>query len=147
MRAELTRQLRGDEGSRAQVYQDHLGYWTIGVGRLVDARKPGSGLRSAEIDILLANDIEDRIEQLSRRLPFFNELDPARQGVLVNMSFQLGVDGLLGFKNTLAHVKAGRYTLAATNMLMSKWAEQTPSRAARMATQMETGTWQFAEGT
>lgn len=146
MRAELARQLRGDEGVRAQAYKDHLGYLTIGVGRLIDERKPGSGLRPHEIDYLLRSDIDDRIDQLSRRLPWFMQLDSARQGVLLNMSFQLGVDGLLGFRNTLRLVEQGEYARAAENMLLSKWAQQTPERARRMAEQMRTGQWQYAPG-
>lgn len=147
MRTELTRQLKGDEGVKAHAYQDHLGFWTIAVGRLVDARKPGSGLRAHEITFLLNNDIDDRIDQLARRLPWFLDLDSARQGVLLNMSFQLGVDGLLGFKNTLKLVERGDYAQAADNMLLSKWATQTPERARRMAEQMRSGQWQYAEGT
>lgn len=147
MRTELTRQLKGDEGVKAHAYQDHLGFWTIGVGRLVDQRKPGSGLRDHEIDYLLRNDIDDRIEQLTRRLPWFVHLDPARQGVLLNMSFQLGVEGLLGFKNTLRLVEQGDYAQAADNMLLSKWASQTPERAKRMAEQMRSGQWQYTQGT
>jgi lysozyme len=147
MRAELTRQLKGDEGVKPQAYQDHLGFWTIGVGRLVDTRKPGSGLRPEEITFLLNNDIDDRINALGRRLPWFLQLDAARQGVLLNMSFQLGVDGLLGFKNTLRLVERGDYAQAADNMLLSKWAQQTPERARRMAEQMRSGQWHYAEGT
>lgn len=143
----LVRQLNGDEGRKRHVYQDHLGYWTIAVGRLVDPRKGGSGLRDSEMDFMLANDIADRQEQLTKRLPWFKDLDEARQGVLVNMSFQLGVDGLLGFTTTLGHVQAGRYKEAAVSMLQSKWAMQTPERAERMATQMRLGEWQFAKGT
>ena len=142
----IVRQLNGDEGRKACVYQDHLGYWTIGVGRLVDARKPGAGLRPKEMDYLLANDVEDRVQQLTQRLSWFTQLDEARQGVLLNMSFQLGVDGLLGFKNTLALVQQGKYTEASTAMLQSKWAGQTPERAKRLSKQMATGVWQFAPG-
>lgn len=147
MKSELTRQLRGDEGVKAHAYQDHLGFWTIGVGRLVDQRKAGSGLRPEEITFLLNNDIDDRIRELGRRLPWFLALDPARQGVLLNMSFQMGVDGLLAFKNTLRLIERGDYAQAADNMLLSKWAGQTPQRAQRMAEQMRTGKWQYAEGT
>jgi lysozyme len=141
MITELTAQLTRDEGRERSAYQDHLGFWTIGVGRLIDTRK-GGGLREDEIDYLLRNDINDRIDQLGRRIPWFLELDSARQGVLLNMSFQLGVDGLLAFKNTLARVRAGNFAGAASGMLNSKWATQTPERAQRLAKQMETGTWQ-----
>lgn len=144
MRQELTRQLKADEGVKSCAYTDTLGYLTIGVGRLIDARKPGSGLRPSEIDMLLQNDIDDRIEALTRRLPWFQNLDDARKGVLLNMSFQMGVDGLLTFKNTLRMVEDGDYMGAARNMLLSKWATQTPARANRMAEQMRTGKWVYA---
>lgn len=147
MRTELVRQLRGDEGERATVYRDHLGYLTIGVGRLVDPRKAGAGLRPVEITFLLNNDVDDRIDALTRRLPWFQNLDDARRGVLLNMSFQMGVEGLLGFEHALALVRDGKYENAAHAMLQSKWArEDTPVRAARMAEQMRTGQWQYAPG-
>lgn len=63
----LATQLRQEEGSVPHAYQDHLGFWTIGIGRLVDQRKPGSGLRPEEITFLLNNDIDDRIDALARR--------------------------------------------------------------------------------
>lgn len=147
MKSELVRQLRGDEGERACVYQDHLGFWTIGVGRLVDSRKPGAGLRPHETAYLLQNDIDDRIEALTRRLPWFQDLDDARRGVLLNMSFQLGVDGLLGFVTTLKLIRQGKYENAAHAMMQSKWAKQTPARAQRMADQIRTGIWQYTPGT
>lgn len=143
--SEIVRQLRGDEGEVLHAYQDHLGYWTIGVGRLIDKRK-GGGLRKEESAILLTNDIADREAELDLRLPWWRNLDDARRGVLINMSFQLGVSGLLGFKNTLNLIKAGRYNEAADAMLQSLWARQTPARAKRMALQMRGNGWQFAPG-
>jgi lysozyme len=146
MRYELTRQLIGDEGKRKCVYKDSLGLYTIGIGRLVDDRKPGAGLRDSEMEFMLRNDIDDRIESLGKRLPWFQNLDDARRGVLLNMSFQLGVEGLLEFKRTLALVEAGKYEEAARNMLVSLWAQQTPERAKRMSEQMRTGRWVYAPG-
>jgi lysozyme len=148
VRSELVRQLRGDEGERACVYRDHKGFWTIGVGRLVDGRRAGAGLRAHEIAFLLNNDVDDRIDALTRRLPWFQNLDDARKGVLLNMSFQMGVEGLLGFEHTLSLVRDGKYENAAHAMLQSKWARlDTPERAQRMADQMRTGQWQYAPGT
>ena len=138
---QLTAQLRRDEGTKATAYKDHLGFLTIGVGRLIDSRKPGAGLRPDEIDYLLRNDIEDRVQALTKALPWFDRLDEARRGVLINMAFQLGTAGLLGFKSTLALVAAGKYAEAAEQMLKSKWATQTPARAKRLAEQMQTGEW------
>jgi lysozyme len=146
LKSELARQLKGDEDVRPCVYKDHLGFDTIAVGRLVDSRKPGAGLRPDEITYLLNNDIDDRIDALMRRLPWFQNLDDVRKGCLLNMAFQLGTDGLLGFKNTLALIRDGKYAEAAEAMLLSRWAEQTPARAKRLSEQMRSGQWQFAPG-
>jgi lysozyme len=145
VKSELVRQLKGDEGVRKCAYQDHLGFWTIGVGRLVDARK-GAGLRDDEIAYLLNNDIDDRINAVGKALPWFQNLDDARKAVLLGMAFQLGTDGLLGFKNTLALIRDGKYAEAAEAMLQSKWATQTPERAQRLAKQMKEGAWVYAPG-
>lgn len=137
----LTAQLRRDEGWRPLAYQDSMGLLTIGVGRLIDSRKPGAGLRPDEIDYLLRNDITDRVQALTKALPWFGALDEARQGVLINMAFQMGTVGLLAFRQTLALVRDGKYAEAADQMLKSKWAEQTPARAKRLSEQMKIGEW------
>lgn len=140
MKAELTKQLRRDEGEVLTAYQDHLGFWTLGVGRLIDKRK-GGGITPEESAYLLSNDIDKREAELLRRAPWMANLDPARFGALLNMAFQLGVSGLLGFKNTLAMVRVGDYDGAAVAMLESTWAKQTPERAARISKQVKTGVW------
>ena len=141
MKTELTKQLRRDEGEVLTAYQDHLGFWTLGVGRLIDKRK-GGGITVEESAYLLSNDIDKREAELLRRAPWMATLDPARFGALLNMAFQMGVDGLLGFKNTLAMVRNGDYDAAEAMMLESLWAKQTPERAARISKQVRTGVWQ-----
>ena len=145
MRENIIRSLRGEEGEVLYEYKDHLGYSTIGVGRLIDKRK-GGGITEEESAYLLNNDVTKIVEQLDKRLSWWTKLDDARKGVLVNMAFQMGVDGLLGFKNTLKMIESGQYDAAAKGMLQSKWASQTPSRAKRMAEQMRTGVWQYPKG-
>lgn len=140
MKAQLTRQLTRDEGEILHVYQDDLGYWTLGIGRLVDKRK-GGGITSEEAAYLLSNDIDRKQAELVKRLPWVATLDEARFGVLCNMAFQMGVDGLIGFKTTLGLVRDGKYEEAAEQMLKSKWATQTPERAKRLSEQMKTGQW------
>jgi lysozyme len=137
----LEQQLRRDEGEVLHAYKDSLGYLTIGVGRLIDQRK-GGGLTSEESSYLLNNDIKKKTEQVLAALPWVADLDDARRGVILNMSFQLGVAGLLSFKNTLAYIKTGDYKQAALNMSMSKWHAQTPERCERLMKQMITGGWQ-----
>lgn len=131
-------ELRRDEGVVKHAYQDTEGLWTIGVGRLIDQRR-GGGLSDDEIDYLLANDVRRFAAELDDRLPWWRKLDPVRQRVILNMAFNLGTDGLLAFKNTLAAVKAGDYARAAVGMLASKWASQVKGRASRLAHMMKTG--------
>lgn len=137
-KTQLIKELRRDEGVVPFAYQDHLGYWTIGVGRLIDKKK-GGRLRDSEIDFMLSNDIDDFEKQLIDALPWYSKLDGVRQRVLVNMAFNIGIAGLLGFKNTLAMIERGDYAGAARGMLASKWAGQVGDRAKRLAIMMERG--------
>jgi lysozyme len=134
-------QLRRDEGEVLHAYQDSLGYWTIGIGILIDKLK-GGGLRPEESEFIFNNRLRLVNESLESRIPWLCKLDPARRGVLVNMAFQLGIDGLLGFKNTLKMIEAGDYQGASKGMLNSLWARQTPARANRLSVQMRSGEWQ-----
>jgi lysozyme len=138
---DIIQQLKNEEGVVSHAYQDTLGFWTIGVGRLIDQRKGGL-LYPDEIDYLLANDVKRKTDGLTTALPWFTLLNEARQAVLIGMAFQMGVKGLLAFTTTLSHVRVGRYAEAAVAMLESTWAKQTPERAKRLSKQMETGEWQ-----
>jgi len=140
--AKATDQIKEDEGLVLHVYDDSLGYSTIGYGRLVDRRKNG-GISEEEALYLLKNDVNARLNVLENAIDFFARLDDARKAVLLNMSFQLGIAGLLKFKSTLSYIESGDYENASANMLKSLWARQTPNRANRLAEQMRTGTWQY----
>ncbi|MEN8282602.1 glycoside hydrolase family protein [Acinetobacter gerneri] len=142
---QMTRLLRAEEGEVLSAYKDHLGYLTIGVGRLIDSKK-GGGITAEESAYLLNNDIQKRLIVLEQKLTWFQSLDDARRGVLLSMAFQMGIEGLLGFKKTLEMIRIGRYADAATGMLNSLWAKQTPERAKRHAEQMRTGQWVIKVG-
>jgi lysozyme len=131
----LLAELKRDEGVRLKPYTDTVGKLTIGVGRnLTDV-----GISDDECTALLQNDIAKVLAQLDRSLPWWRKLDPVRQRVLVNMAFNMGMTGLLTFKNTLAAVQSGSYAAAAAGMLASKWATQVGARAERLADMMRTG--------
>jgi lysozyme len=138
---ELTVQLRRDEGEVLHAYRDHLGFLTIGIGRLIDPRK-GGGITREEAALLLRNDMQKVDRQLQQRFPWVVTLSPARRGVLMNMAFQMGIDGLNNFKKTLTMIEQGEYQKASVEMLESAWARQTPERAKRLAKQMATDVWQ-----
>ncbi len=138
---DVIQQLKDEEGEVLYVYQDSMGYWTIGVGILVDKRK-GGGLRPEESSFILGNRIKIITAAIYRALPWSSNLDEPRLAVLIEMAFQMGMDGLLGFKNTLKLIESRDYKSAGDGLLNSLWARQTPARAQRMAKQMETGIWQ-----
>lgn len=131
LRADLIR----DEGMVLKPYTDTVGKTTIGVGRnLTDV-----GLTEAEALMLLDHDIDAVMARLDNRLSWWRTLDEPRQRVLANMAFNMGVDGLLTFKGTLAFVQSGQYAAAASGMRHSLWATQVGRRAERLAKVMETG--------
>lgn len=139
----IIKQLRQEEGEKLSAYKDHLGYLTIGIGVLIDARK-GGAITQEESAYLLKNRLDKIITRLSD-FPFWPYLNDARQAVLIQMAYQMGIDGLLKFKGTLKAVSDGNYLAASQRMLDSLWATQTPARAKRLAEQMKTGEWVFKE--
>ncbi len=134
-RAKLMAQLTIDEGRRDRVYTDSVGKLTVGVGRNISDRE----FSQDEIDLMLSNDIALVEADLDRTMPWWRTMTEARQGVLANMAFNLGISRLAGFKNTLAYMQAGRYDAAAAGMLDSLWAKQVGARADRLAKIMRTG--------
>lgn len=131
------KQLPIDEGRRAHAYQDSLGFWTIGIGRLIDERR-GGRLSDGEIALLFANDLNHAESTARRIVPTFDQLSDARKAVIVNMAFQMG-SKLGKFSKTLNAIAAGDFTLASVEMLNSLWSVQTPGRAKRLAEQMREG--------
>lgn len=138
MREQLLADLVRDEGEVLHAYQDHLGWWTIGVGRLIDKRR-GGGITHEEALYLLGNDVDRVMAELDNALPWWNCHSDNRRRVLVNMAFNLGIAGLLTFKRTLAAIKARDYDAAADGMLASLWARQVGERAKRLAALMREG--------
>ena len=123
--------LRRHEGTVLHAYPDHLGYWTIGVGRMIDERR-GGGISEAEAEHLLANDIDRIAARLQHEAGFRNSPSEVKRA-LVNMAFQMGIKGLLGFTNMWRALEQHDYETAATEALDSKWANQTPTRANEVA--------------
>lgn len=122
-------QLVVDEGMRLKPYRCPAGRLTIGVGRNLDDR----GVTEAEAMYLLGDDVDDCWTRLSPALPWLACAPEPVQEALVNMTFNLGLAGLLGFHRTLAALAARDYALAARSMLASRWAAQVGARAQRLA--------------
>lgn len=142
----LIAELERDEGIRAAPYVDTTGHRTIGVGHNLNARPLPDGwttpLDDGQIRALLLADLDMVYDDLDRMLPWWRDLNDVRQRVLANMTFNLGMPKLLGFRNTLIAMRQGRYADAAAGMLGSLWAEQVGARAVRLAHMMKTGSTQ-----
>ncbi len=128
-RLRLEEQLLVDEGLRLKPYRCTAGRLTIGVGRNLDDR----GISRAEALMLLGNDITDCWGRLVRQAPWVAAAPEPVQEALVNMAFNMGVEGLMGFRRTLALLEEGRYAEGAQEMLRSRWAGQVGARAERLA--------------
>jgi lysozyme len=141
-----------DEGFVAHVYKCSEGFDTIGKGYNL-SQNPlkltgfeikefrHKGISEATATYLLNRYVEQIEKSLHDKIEWFGKLNEARQGVLINMAYQMGVGGLLKFHDTLDYIQHGSFDLAAAEMLDSKWARQTPARAKRLAKRMKTGAY------
>lgn len=132
---ELLADLERDEGFVPHAYQDSLGFWTIGFGTLIDERR-GGGISREFAHMLLERGAVRRWNDLCREKPFLVMLPEHVQRAVANMAYQLGVGGVLGFKNMLAALERFDFHTASREALASKWATQTPPRAERVAALM-----------
>lgn len=131
----LKQSLKAHEGVKPFPYQDHLGNWTVGVGRNLDA----NGLRPVEIEYLLDNDIETAVAELDRVFPGWRNHSDNVQNVLVELSFAMGAPRLSGFKRMWAALDARDYPTAAAELLDSKWRQQVGQRAITLADKLRAG--------
>jgi lysozyme len=135
--AQLLADLKRDEGLRLKPYRDSVGKLTIGYGRNLD----GVGISEDEAGVLLANDIARATLGVEGQLPWAATLDPLRRRVLVEMAFNMGIEGLLTFQNTLRAIREARWGDASDGLLTSLADHQEPARVGRWATAIKTGTY------
>jgi lysozyme len=139
----IIEQLKRHEGrGKKEPYKCSEGYWTVGFGRNLETNP----LTTHEAEFLLTNDVERVFYKLRdlQLIPMTKKIDTIepRQGVLLNMAFQMGVTGLLKFKKALKAYTNHDYETCAREILDSRYAKQTPHRAQEMYKQMLTGVWQ-----
>lgn len=98
------------------------------------------GISQREAYVLLEDDILQCERQILAEIPkIYLQIDEVRKSVLLNMCFNMGIKGLLSFKNTLAFIEVGDWERAANNMLVSKWAKQVGRRAIELSELMRKG--------
>lgn len=133
--AELVKSIKAHEGFRAEAYVDTTGHLTIGYGQVVGELR----VTEKEAEKWLLAGIEAKTKELEPFLAFRSVKDPVRRDVLIEMAYNLGVGGLMKFKNMWASIKAQDWDGAATHMLDSLWAKQVGHRAHTLANRMKLG--------
>ena len=137
-RNKLMEELKYDEGCVNEVYKDHLGYATFGVGHLIKKSDPefgkdmGTAVPEERVTECFNEDIDIVCEELDRNLPWWRGLTDNRRRILANMCFNLGYPRLSGFKNFLGALKDEDWEKAAEEMMDSRWANQVGPRAERL---------------
>lgn len=134
----LIEQLKRHEGLRLKPYRCTAGKLSLGYGRNLEDK----GISEHEAELMLSSDIHEVQDELTKLLPVYSKLNPARKDALTNMGFNLGVTGLLKFKKMISALEAGDYNLAAEEMLDSRWASQVGQRSKDLAEQVRTGNYQ-----
>lgn len=142
--------LKFHEGERLTAYQDTRGFWTIGVGHLLpDPRDPkwrGYTITKAASDQLFELDWIKHVNLVRKYAAWVLEFDEVRKYVIVDMTFNLGVepfdgDGYKDWPIFVRQLRANDWVAAAANMRSTLWARQVKERATRLARMIETGRW------
>ena len=135
----LREQLKIDEGVKYEIYKDHLGYDTFGIGHLIvkedeEFGKPvGTKVSEARVNAVFTRDILKMITETKILFPKFDTLPEDVQQVLVNMTFNMGRPRLSNFKKFISYINESKWEEASREMMNSAWAKQVPNRAKRLS--------------
>ena len=131
-----------DEGVKYEIYKDHLGYPTFGIGHLVIDSDPeygqevGTPVSEDRVIEAFDNDVQVVLADCERLYNDFNVLPEEVQLIIANMMFNMGRPRLSKFKGMKAGVDAQDWNKAADEMIDSNWYKQVPNRAGRLVKRM-----------
>lgn len=139
---QLREQLKIDEGVKYEVYDDHLGYKTFGIGHLVKETDEEYGLpcgtpvSADRVNSVFDTDVETYISETEKVFGNLQEMPEQVQQVLVNMCFNMGAPRLSLFKKFIKAIHDEDWETASMEMLDSKWARQVGDRANRLSSKI-----------
>ena len=122
---ELLSSIRKHEGFRAKPYKCSEGFDTIGYGFAIKDLVLDEDIAN----IILQRKLEALIRSIEFKFKWYADLPNAVKDVVIEMCYQLGVKGFSKFRKTIKHLENEEWELAASEMLISRWNEQTPNRA------------------
>jgi lysozyme len=135
---QLREELAEDEGCKFEIYLDHLGLPTFGIGALIKDGDPecgqpvGTPVDEERVRQRFNLDIAVTIEDCKVLYDDFDDLPEEAQLVIANMMFNMGRPRLSKFKGMKAGVDARDWNKAADEMVDSRWHDQVPNRAKRL---------------
>lgn len=136
MGLDLVDRIKKHEGYRRFVYQCTMDKQTIGYGTMIE--EGGHGVPEHIAELLLL----DYLETIQARLKaheWYTSLDEARQECILEMAYQMGVEGVLAFRNMIDSLTSQDWERARDHALDSLWARQTPARARDVAERLALG--------
>ena len=138
----LREQLKIDEGCVYEIYNDHLGYPTFGIGHLVIESDPENGeeigtpVSESRVIEAFEQDVETVLSDCAILYPDFDELPEEVQQIVANMMFNLGRPRLSKFAGMKRGVDSQDWDAAADEMVDSRWSRQVGARAERLVQRM-----------
>ena len=138
----LREELEIDEGDRYNVYLDHLGYPTFGIGHLViesdseNGQAVGTSVSEDRVAEAFDEDIKSVLRDCNILYPDFDDLPEEAQQIIANMMFNLGRPRLSKFAGMKRGVDARDWDVAADEMVDSRWYRQVGARAERLVNRM-----------
>lgn len=138
----LREEIAYDEGSVNEIYLDHLGLPTFGIGHLVIDSDPehgqpvGTPVSEDRCNEAFDNDVQTVISDCNILYPDFDELPEEAQRIIANMMFNMGRPRLSKFKGMKRGVDARDWNAAADEMVDSNWYRQVTKRADRLVARM-----------
>tara|TARA_Y100000992_G_scaffold223810_1_gene155714 strand:- start:1388 stop:1831 length:444 start_codon:yes stop_codon:yes gene_type:complete len=139
----LRKQLEIDEGVKYEIYLDHLGYPTFGIGHLVRESDPehgqevGTAISADRVAEAFESDLEGVLSDCRKLYPDIDDLPEEAQQIIANMMFNLGYPRLSKFKNMKRCVDERDWMGAGEEMMDSRWYQQVPNRAGRLVNRMK----------
>lgn len=131
------------EGFRHHAYKDRNGY-SIGFGYSLtqnplnlshsQIKSLYKGISKGQAINLVRRSCVNLDTQLAENLDWYNTATLNTKYVLLDMSYNMGVGGVIDFTKTINYLEHHKYKLASVEMLKSKWANQVHGRAKELAT-------------
>ena len=138
----LREELKVDEGVKYEIYLDHLGLPTCGIGHLIKDSDPeyelevGTEIGEERVYELFNEDIEVTIDECKKLYYDFDKLPQEAQHIIANMMFNMGRPRLSRFHKMKRAVDNREWEEAANQMKDSKWYKQVTNRAERLCERM-----------